>query len=506
MSNTVKLLGVSGSLRNLRHGKGSDILVEEINQIHTREHLIEYLSSQAQICLSSFIEAGRKDNKSFDKILKNLKRLPGVNGLSNSEVLLVACLWAAKQNNVEIEHVSLSDIFGNEKNAKEKIYSFLNKIKEANGILVSGPVYFGDRGSLTHDFLQLLRVNSKLVKDKVFAGITVGAKRNGGQETTLIYQMLDFINIGMLAVGNDAESTAQYGGTGHAGDVGDIAKDYYGINTAIGTGNRISNVLKMINSTKDTALKKKPKIGIIVLQDKNNKVLNYVKKTIINSYLSKVADFRLLYLVNESIKSCIACDICPTEVDDDRIYRCIIKSKKDVFSSIHEEMIDFDAILIGGFSPENYESLKSVYQKFMERTRYLRRSDYLLSNYLVVPLIFKDVNSRENLETRIITSMIRHHTIIYSPIIFNELDNRLINFEKAIGDLEQFVEMAKKIAVGRIKYNATALEYEHYNPVGYTLSSAKDKDFTTIQKRKTAMNKRRVRFKQMLTRRVIYNG
>ena len=50
------------------------------------------------------------------------------------------------------------------------------------------------------------------------------------------------------------------------------------------------------------------------------------------------------------------------------------------------------------------------------------------------------------------------------------------------------------------------LEYEHYNPVGYTLSSAKDKDFTTIQKRKTAMNKRRVRFKQMLTRRVIYNG
>ena len=96
----MKLLGISASLRNSRRGKGSDNLIEEINRIHSREHLIEYLSAQSQVCLSNFIESGRKDKKSFDKIFSNLRRLAGDNGLSNSEVLLAAGLWAAKQSNI----------------------------------------------------------------------------------------------------------------------------------------------------------------------------------------------------------------------------------------------------------------------------------------------------------------------------------------------------------------------------------------------------------------------
>ena len=43
-----------------------------------------------------------------------------------------------------------------------------------------------------------------------------GAKRNGGQETALIYQLVDFINLGMLGAGNDSQRLS---GTIVAGDV-----------------------------------------------------------------------------------------------------------------------------------------------------------------------------------------------------------------------------------------------------------------------------------------------
>ena len=80
----------------------------------------------------------------------------------------------------------------------------LRKKFSADAILISGPVYFGDRGSLVHEFIEYIRSDKKLrdhCKGKVYAGITVGAKRNGGQETTSIYQ-IDMSNLNMLVVGN----------------------------------------------------------------------------------------------------------------------------------------------------------------------------------------------------------------------------------------------------------------------------------------------------------------
>ena len=36
----------------------------------------------------------------------------------------------------------------------------------------------------------------------------------------MIYQLHDMMDLGFLGVGNDYETTSQYGGTGHAGDIG----------------------------------------------------------------------------------------------------------------------------------------------------------------------------------------------------------------------------------------------------------------------------------------------
>lgn len=499
----MKLLGLSASLRNLRSSKGSNIMVEELVNIHSRGHLTEYLSMQGQLSVNAFVEAGRKDEKPFDEIYSNLKKLQGKHGLSNSETVLAAGLWAAKQQGIEIEHISLSEYFGNKAVRKDKIDNLLAKVAEADGILISGPVYFGDRSSLAYDFIKLLQLNISSVKGKVYAGISVGAKRNGGQETCLIYQMMDLLNLGMFAVGNDTETTAQYGGTAHAGDVGTVAKDKYGINTSIGTGNRIAHAIQLLNYSKSLRLKDKPKVGIVILQDSHDRAKKLIKNLILDSKLSNKADFRFLYFVNELTKRCIACDICPYEIDDDKVYRCIIKSKSDLFVKYHQELIDLDAILIGGYSPKSFANFTSIYQAFIERTRYIRRGDYIYSNLLIAPIVFREIDSRENLEVRIATSMIRHHTILHRPIIFNVHGDNIIDLNSSYNSLEYFISQVSNITPGRIKYNSNLLHSTNYTPIGYTLSSVKDHEPDTVNKRSRALAMREKYFKQMMNNRVV---
>ena len=61
------------------------------------------------------------------------------------------------------------------------------------------------------------------------------------------------------------------------------------------------------------------------------------------------------------------------------------------------------------YSPRDRSGLESVYQEFMERTRYLRRGDYVFTDRLVVPLVVAELGSAEHLDIRMLTSFIRHH-------------------------------------------------------------------------------------------------
>ena len=144
---------------------------------------------------------------------------------------MVCGLWAASQEGCEIDHLSLARHFpptGKIVHAEE----VKKKILDSDAFLISGPVYFGDRGSLVQSFIDFCYQDDEILshlQGKVYAGISVGAKRNGGQETSLIYQTLDMVNMGMLAVGNDSQTTSQYGGTVVAGDIGKLTDDDYGI-------------------------------------------------------------------------------------------------------------------------------------------------------------------------------------------------------------------------------------------------------------------------------------
>lgn len=492
----MKILGISASLRNARRGTGNETLIQDIMNASSKDELQAFITQEAAQHLKNFEDAGRKENLPFDKMYTNLKKQKGNKGLSNSEVALAAALWNAKEFGVEIDHVSLAEYFT--ESGEQNLDVLKQKLQEADGYIISTPVYFGDRGSLSQSLIDFIRVDEDLKASfhgKVYAGIAVGAKRNGGQETTLIYQLMDMLNCGAMGVGNDSETTSQYGGTGVAGDVGKMPEDAYGLATAMGTGRRLARVVRLLELAIGYRYSEKPRVQFWILQDKDDVAENFVK------YLVKKMpgfDVKIVNLGSSYIMRCLGCDICPTHIAVDEEYRCIIKSKKDVFLDIHSLFTEADSIIPVVFSPKDREGIVTNYQKFIERTRYLRRGDYVFSDLLVTPLIIDEVGAKENLHIRLVTSMMRHHTIVSKPLVTHYHKGTFLDKEELVDELNKTGELIHTTTVGRVGLYSKDMGDMNYNPVGYVLSVVKDKEDIKLKKREAMIEDRIDRIKSKL--------
>src|SRR5262249_37055405 len=207
--------------------------------------------------------------------------------------------------------------------------------------------------------------------------------------TTLIYQLIDATNMNMLAVGNDTETTSQYGGTAVAGDVGTMYSDGYGLKTSIGTGRRVARIARMLDVGGRHRTRDRVRINVWLLQDTRDHrgrtlMLKLAKELL---QIQPGVEVAVLDFTEEKIYRCIACDICPIRVGAATEYRCIIEADSDLFRAQHQELIDADAILIGAYSPIDRRAVRSVYQRFTERTRYWRRDEYLIGDRLIAPLV-----------------------------------------------------------------------------------------------------------------------
>ncbi|MBI5164714.1 MAG: NAD(P)H-dependent oxidoreductase [Magnetospirillum sp.] len=464
------LLGISCSLRNARFGSSGKGIEGELAKLDTEEALQEYLEVQNQLHVENFIRAGRGRGEDFGTIYRNLTRNRAKQGLSNSEVTLAAGLWGGMREGATIRHLGVSEFFpasGEWRNLDR----LRDAICAADALLISGPVYFGDRGSPAQDLVQFIQNDPACrahVKGKVYGGISVGAKRNGGQETLLIFQMIDMANLDMLVVGNDAATTGQYGGTALAGDVGTAAKDSYGIRTSIGTGRRLAAVAAQL-AAGDVAIRAKPlKIAIWILQDTVDGRGGKVVARFCAEVESRVAGvkFEVRTFVNEVVHRCIACDICPVKEGPIEDYRCIIGADDDAFKKYHASFVDADAVIPMAYSPEDLTQVKSVYQRFIERTRYLRRDDYALGNCLTAPFVISEINANQNLHIRMLTSMIRHMTILHHPLIGRVYKDELLNFD-------QLVESGVSFAHALLRFRAKGDRSRRgsYNPIGYVISA-----------------------------------
>ncbi|AEH07394.1 flavodoxin family protein [Methanothermococcus okinawensis] len=182
---------------------------------------------------------------------------PRKNG--NTSFLVKEALKAAEEEGVKTEYVSLYDKELNpciacdvcKQEGKcvimDDINEILEKMEEADGIIIGSPVYFGGVSAQTKmlfDRSRPCRIGFKL-KNKVGGAISVGASRNGGQETT-IRQIHDFMLIHSMIVVGDNEPTAHYGGTGVGGAPGACQEDEFGITTARNLGKKVAEVVKLI--------------------------------------------------------------------------------------------------------------------------------------------------------------------------------------------------------------------------------------------------------------------
>ena len=459
------VLGISASLRNKRFSYKNE-LVEELKKIKNLTDLNKFVKDQIKITFSD-IENLNDKQLSFDEKYKELRRHKGNRGLSNSETSLVYGLWnSLQQKNIDIDYISLSNIFENEN--KEKLKYFKKKFLQCNALLLSGPVYFGDRGSLTQRMIEFINSDRDCIdhaKKILYAGLAVGAKRNGGQETTLIFQALDFLNMGCKVIGNGHDTTAQYGGTIVAGDIGKAVEDDYGIKTALSTGKNIGEVLNNINLNQNDTNKDPKKLhrcNIFILQDNKEEECTKIIKSLIKNYKNKNIKFKVFEVYKEEVHKCIACDVCPISYDKKINYRCIINNKEDFFKKNHEEIINCDSFIFAAYSGTNFVNIQTNYQQFIERTRYLRRDNYLFGRKLVSSFILSEVNSNRNLHIRILTSLIRHHNILFKPILVFKNGNAYINFENIKKQFKEFCKTALQI-----KNNTTNVEYK---PVGYEIS------------------------------------
>ena len=117
------------------------------------------------------------------------------------------------------------------------------RLQGAHGLILGSPVYFGNVSSQMKIFMDRsrpLRMDFKL-KDKVAGAISVGASRNGGQETT-ITAMHEFLLIHDAIIVGDGAPLAHYGGTGVGGVKGDTEQDEHGIITSGNLGRRIAEL------------------------------------------------------------------------------------------------------------------------------------------------------------------------------------------------------------------------------------------------------------------------
>jgi multimeric flavodoxin WrbA len=498
-----KLLGIAGSPRNVINTSFSPILVDELKKITSKEVLFEYLRLNSELDATINPKKSSLMAKDILGLSNSLRKKGTQKGMSNSEVPLVAALWEANRKGVDIDYLSLKDFFLTSIKLK-KLGLLKEKLIHSDAVLLSGPVYFGDRSSLVQELINFIRLDKDLLSNlfgKLYAGISVGAKRNGGQETTLIYQILDFISLGLLAVGNDSDTTAQYGGTCWAGNVGSINKDGYGIDTSMGTGRRLANLL--VKYSYNGKLNGKIKILFIILQDGREIGKRYVNQ-IIKKFSSKM-DAEVLDVTQHKFIRCLACNTCPHKFGIDEEYRCKI-GKADNFYKIHKNFLDHDAIVPVAVSLNDFSVVQTNYQVFMERTRYLRRGDYVLSDMMLSPLLFQELGNMENLQTRMITSLIRHHTVVSKPIVGHLINDTLIDLDNIYKNFDKFLTLTKRLTIARLSDIVKDSSLTRYNPIGYVLDVNNGKRDQRLEKRRKFVKKRMNRLVEKSKKRLIRNS
>jgi multimeric flavodoxin WrbA len=389
--------------------------------------------------------------------------------LSNTEILCGAALLGARDQNLEVNYFPLTRLFSR---IEDGVYSFRpsdvglsddvanwdtlefnpdvrsdlkSSIEKADAILLSSPVYFGDRSSLLGKVMQFAR-HEELLNWKTVAALSVGAKRNGGQETANVYMLNEASSLGALVVGSGPPH-AEYGATAVAGDRGNIFSDRPGLQTAYETGKRLAEAAKILAVRKNSN-SEMIHIGIVITMDTKDQMLYRRVRELASLIENPTTRVTLLNLVEGSIERCLGCDICPipelrqTPAD----YACIIQTKRDGMNFVRETLSRVDGFLLAGLNVLDDRYVTDTYQEFTERSRFIRRNDFELTNIPISSLTLSEVGARTNslFSLKVMTAYLRHNSILCPAIEQIEYEGNVLKSAKA--GLEGFLSVARHVA------------------------------------------------------------
>ena len=465
----MKILGLSASLRNKRFGRGADDLLYGLITLKDLSAVASYLGDQSRVQPGDLL-SGAHDEADFEASYRRLRAAGRNQGLSNSESVTAVALWGAMGAGADVSYRSLADHFP-ALGAPRLLDTLREEILTADGLLLTSPVYFGDRSSLAQALIDFITSDPELAtrcSGKLFGGCSVGAKRNGGQETTLVYLMSDFLDLGFIVVGNGPESSVQYGGTAVAGDVGKVHSDTYGMETAAATGARMARLGQILANTNRPFPSPTTRIQTWLVADSSDGAGAEMLGMWANKVRSAVDNVSLdiIDMTQEQIIPCLACDLCPTESGLREDYRCTVTRGEDLFVRRHSDLITADAIILAAYVPDDRKQRVSVYQQFMERTRYLRRDHYVFSDRLCAALVLGDTMPDQRLALRMTTSLIRHQAILHTPLI--------ATLDKAADPFGGLVETGIKFAARASDINQKRQQFslsgeDNYRPIGYDI-------------------------------------
>lgn len=435
-------------------------------------------------------------SKTQEELNSNIKQLDCV--YSNSDISIAHSLLGAQIYGAKIDLICITDIFKHKKmdiypnimkyesiddienidslSIDEKsLQKLLADVKYADGIILGTPVYFGDRSSIANKFLQLTQ-KYKSLDSKAFGVVSVGAKRNGGQETANIYTLQEAMAQNAVVVGNGPK-TSQYGGTVWAGDVGKAIEDDFGLETCFGVGRQVSQLAEIIKKGKENKSNTELNITFLLTMD----TLEKEYENILENYINNISvnndniNITLYNLTNDTIYRCIACDSCPSPKMVEKLsgqdypYHCVVQTSKDNMKQVQELLVKSDCIVFVGVNSR--KNLIYRYQAFMERTRFIRHDDFELTNIPAIGMLINELGATNNqiFNVKVLTSFIRHNTFFLKSIeiIIN-------NGEKIYeDDFNLLITILRDIKLGRNLIDPLNVSYK---ATGY---NNKDLDYTS---------------------------
>lgn len=491
MTDENQVVGIGGSIRNRA---GIDDAVEGVDRNVSTEELVDGIEQleHRDIYHDEFL----------GEIKPHIQELTDANDrvITNSDALVLTALYGAKEV-ADIEFHKLTSYAGLDGSYsdihldRDRMAPLADALERADGIVLGSPVYFGDRSSLLHTFLNFA-ADRDLLDGKVVGTVSCGSKRNGGQETANVYALFESLDHGAYIVGNGPK-TCQYGGTGWGGDIGDVATDDFGLETSMGTGLRVGSVAQLRNtahaaeepqvadSTPDPFT-----VGVLITRDRDGIVRSSVEQTISRIDPTGDVEFNVIDFTESYVQACIGCDVCPTPAKVEDIsgdgmdYKCIIDDELDEerwadddLQRLHDELMSNDALLIAAYDA-NEEGIDDTYQTLLERTRYIRRDDWRLHNLPLAAYVVRPPQKSSTYPMKIMTSWMRHNTIVHPPIvnttftadgdapIDTETAAKLTNYynEGATDQFAHFVEKARRL---RAAAEMTGEDELSYKATGY---------------------------------------